>query len=125
MTDLGLLLGHGNSFATDINNAGHVVGTLQVGPERMSFVWRDNKMTVHRGGHGLRIVNAITDREQVVGAEGQQKFQAATMLSSAAPVVTKEGIDLVYLIALVIVLSLATVIVRKRYSGISLRHEMV
>jgi probable HAF family extracellular repeat protein len=53
MTDLGALIGYGDSFATAVNAAGHVVGSIRAGDERRSFVYRDGKMTVHPGGYGL------------------------------------------------------------------------
>jgi probable HAF family extracellular repeat protein len=121
MVDLGARMKWGDSFATDINNAGHVVGTVQVEQVRMTFVWRDNKLTIHSGGFGLRLVNAINDREQIIGAEGNSKFIAATMKSNAVAVVTHGGVDLVSLIAAVIVLAVAGVLIRKRHLGLSLR----
>lgn len=120
MVDIGAMVKWGDSFATDINNAGHVVGTIQVGPERMSFVWRDGKLAVHRGGYGLRLVNAINDREQVIGATGRSQFMAATMRSNAVPVVTHGGTDLMLLISLVVVLALVAMVIRQRYRGISI-----
>lgn len=120
MIDLGALIGKGDSYASDINNAGHVVGTVQLGEERMSFVWRDNKVTLHRGGHGLRLVNAINDRDLVIGATGQWLYTAATMPSDAAPVVATDGVDLFYWTVLLLVLAVVAVIILKRYRGISM-----
>jgi probable HAF family extracellular repeat protein len=120
MIDLGEQIGQGDSYATDINNSGHVVGTVQLGEERMSFVWRDNKVTLHRGGHGLRLVNAINDRDLVIGATGQALFTAATMPSNAAPVVATDGKELFYWIMLSLVLAVAAVLILRRYRGISM-----
>jgi probable HAF family extracellular repeat protein len=122
MLDLGALIGYGNSFATGINNDGHVVGTVMVGDERMSFVWRDNKMTVHRGGKGLNLTNAINEKGLVIGATFDQRYDAAVMRSSALPVITKGGTEFIFMIGLVLVLATAAVVYRKRYRGIVLNH---
>ncbi|MEO5935055.1 MAG: hypothetical protein ABIQ08_16085, partial [Duganella sp.] len=55
----GALIGYGNSFATAVNAAGHVVGSVRIGDERRAFVYRGGKMTVHPGGYGLYLVNSI------------------------------------------------------------------
>ncbi|MDM5180491.1 HAF repeat-containing protein [Massilia sp. DJPM01] len=120
MVDLGALIGNYNSFATDINNAGHVVGTVLVGTERMSFVWRDKKMTVHRGGHGLHLTNAINDREFVIGATYDHGMTAATMASNAAAVMTRGGSELLTLIAAVLTMAGLAVLYRLRSRGIEL-----
>ncbi|MES2126858.1 MAG: HAF repeat-containing protein [Pseudomonadota bacterium] len=122
MIDLGALIGRGDSYATGINNAGHVVGTLLIGDERLSFVWRDNKMTVHRGGKGLHLTNAINDEELVIGATYDRRMIAATMVSNAPPVRPRGGSEFLFMVALVLVLASATVIYRKRYRGIPLRN---
>jgi len=120
MTDLGALIGYGNSFATDINNAGHVVGSIRIGDERRAFVYRDGKMTVHPGGFGLYVVNAINDDELVIGAQytGKQ-FSAAVMKSSQPAVVTHGGQDLLSIIAAVLTIAATLVICRRRYRGIA------
>jgi probable HAF family extracellular repeat protein len=87
MIDLGAIIGYGSSYASDINNAGHVVGTVLVGDERSTFVWRDGKMSVHRGGRSLHLTNAINDAEQVIGATFFLRLNAATMPSDAPPAV--------------------------------------
>ncbi|NHZ63222.1 HAF repeat-containing protein [Massilia genomosp. 1] len=120
MVDLGALIGNYNSFATDINNAGHVVGTVLVGAERMSFVWRDNKMTVHRGGQGLHLTNAINDRELVIGATYDHGMTAATMASNAAAVITRGGSELLTLIAAVLTMAGLGVLYRLRSRGIEI-----
>ncbi|NHZ41717.1 HAF repeat-containing protein [Massilia aquatica] len=117
MVDLGALIGNYNSFATDINNAGHVVGTVLVGSERMSFVWRDNKMTLHRGGQGLHLTNSINDRELVIGATYDRSMSAATMASNAAPVVTRGGSELLTLIGAVLTMAGLGVLYRLRSRG--------
>jgi probable HAF family extracellular repeat protein len=118
MVDLGALIGFGNSFATGINNDGHVVGTVMAGGERMSFVWRDNKMTVHRGGKGLNLTNAINEKGLVIGATFDRRYDAAVMRSNARPVVTQGGSEFIFMIGLVLVLAAAAVVYRKRYRGI-------
>lgn len=105
MVDLGALIGNYNSFATDINNAGHVVGTVLVGTERMSFVWRDNKMTLHRGGQGLHLTNAINERGVVIGATYDRNLIAATTASNAVPVVARGGSELLTLIGAVLTMA--------------------
>ena len=118
MIDLGALIGQGDSFATGINNAGHVVGTVLVGQERMSFVWRDNKMTVHRGGVGLNRTNAINDKGMVIGATFDRRYDAAVMRSNAPPVIPQEHTKMFTMIGTVLALAAAAVIYRKRFRGI-------
>lgn len=120
MVDLGAKIGYGDSFANDINSAGHVVGTVLVNDERMSFVWRDNKMTVHRGGLGLHLTNSINDKGLVVGATYDKRMDAATMRSSALPVIPHPGNDMIFAIGLILAATGAMVVYRKRYRGISL-----
>jgi probable HAF family extracellular repeat protein len=120
MIDLGALIGRGSSFATDINNAGHVVGTALIGDERMSWVWRNNTMTVHRGGKGLHLTHSINDREQVIGAIWDRRYRAATMWSNAAPVVGDSLWKIPFLLILAMTLAGLAVFFRKRYQGIAL-----
>jgi probable HAF family extracellular repeat protein len=118
MIDLGAKIGFGDSFATGINSAGHVVGTVMLDEERMSFVWRDNKMLLHHGTRSLYVMNAINDAEQVIGATYSLGLHAATMNSSAAPITDHGGKDLLGMIAMVLTLAAAVVIYRRRYRGI-------
>lgn len=118
MLDLGPMIGPGDSFAADINRAGHVVGTVERGDERLSFVWRDNKMTLHHSGKGLYLTNAINNAEQVIGATYDHGLTAAIMPSSAAPFVDRGGSNLLSLILSVMALAGAAIIYRKRYRGI-------
>lgn len=121
MTDLGALIGYGDSFATAVNEAGHVVGSIRAGDERRSFVYRDGKMTVHPGGYGLYLVNAINNQELVIGAKyAGKKFTASTMISSQPAVVTHGGQDLLAMIAVVLIATAGVVIYRRRYRGITL-----
>lgn len=122
MVDLGALIGYGDSFATAVNQAGHVVGSIRVGDERRSFVYRDGKMTVHRGGYGLYLVNAINNQELVIGARSVgNKFNAATMISSQPAVVTHGGQDLLGMMAVVLLAASGVVMYRRRYRGITLQ----
>lgn len=105
MTDLGAVIGAGSSFATDINNAGHVVGTILRGDERQSFVWRDGKLTIHRGGKGLHLTNAINDSDLVIGATFDRKLDAATMPSKARALVARGGFELLTLIFAVLLMA--------------------
>ncbi|QYF92324.1 HAF repeat-containing protein [Massilia sp. PAMC28688] len=109
MTDLGAVIGPGASFATDINNAGHVVGTVLRGDERQSFVWRDGRLTVHRGGKGLHLTHSINDSEVVVGATFDRKLDAATMPSKARALVVSGGYELLTLIFSVVLTAAAAV----------------
>jgi probable HAF family extracellular repeat protein len=109
MTDLGAVIGEGASFATDINNAGHVVGTLLRGDERQSFVWRDGKLTIHRGGKGLHLTNSINDNEVVAGATFDRKLDAATMPAKARALVARGGYELLTLIFSVVFIAAAAV----------------
>lgn len=120
MVDLGALVGYGASFATDINNAGHVVGTVLIRDERRSFVWRDGKMTVHRGGKGLHLTNSINEAEQVVGATYDRKLFAATMASSAVPVTDHGGSKFVLIISIALGAAALLVVYRRRFHGIAL-----
>jgi len=121
MKDLGALIGYGDSFATAINDAGHVVGSIRIGEERRSFVYRDGKMTIHPGGHGLYLVNAINNQELVIGARStSNKFYASTMISSQPAAVTHGGQDLLSLMAVVLVLAAGVVVYKRRYRGIAL-----
>ena len=121
MVDLGALIGFGSSFATDINSAGHVVGTVLRGEERLSFVWRDNTMTVHRGGHGLHLTHTITDKEIVVGATYSKRLDAATMSAAAPAVVARGGSELLALVAAMLVAALAGVAYSLRFGYLSRR----
>lgn len=122
MVDLGAVIGYGSSYATGINSAGHVVGTVLIGDERQSFVWRDGKMSVHRGGHSLYLTNAINDGEQVIGATYSRRMDAATMSSTAVPVAARELKQfLLPMIGLVIALAGAAVVHRRRYHGLVLK----
>ncbi len=121
MVDLGARIGQGDSFATGINSAGHVVGTVNVGESRLSFVWRDNHMTLHHGGtKGLYLTNSINDGEQVIGATYDRGLNAATMASSSLPFVDHGGSKLFDLIVLVLLLAGVAVIYHRRYRGILL-----
>ncbi|TDK65582.1 DUF3466 family protein [Sapientia aquatica] len=120
MIDLGAKIGRGESFATGINNAGHVVGTLRVGDDQMSFVWRNNKMTLHHSGKGLFITNAINDSEQVIGATYDHGLNAATMPSNMPPFVDQGYSKFIGQILMVIAVAGAGVIYRRRYKGILL-----
>lgn len=124
MVDLGALIGYGNSFATAVNAAGHVVGSVRIGEERRAFVYRDGKMTVHPGGHGLYLVNSINAEELVIGAKySAKRFEAATMRSSQPAVTTHGGRDLLTVGAVVITAAFGIVLYRRRYRGIALRAE--
>jgi probable HAF family extracellular repeat protein len=121
MIDLGALIGYGNSYATGINAAGHVVGTILLGEERRSFVYRDGKMLVHQAGKGLYLTNAINDKELVIGATYfSKRYAAATMNSNMTPVVPKGSQEFMFMMALVITAALGMVIYRRRYRGIKL-----
>ena len=109
MTDLGAVIGSGSSFATDINNAGHVVGTIVRADERQSFVWRDGKLTIHRGGKGLHLTNGISDREVVVGATFDRRLDAATMPAQAKALVARGGSELLTMVLSIIAIAAACV----------------
>ena len=77
-------------------------------------------MTVHPGGFGLYVVNAINDNELVIGAQytGKQ-FSAAVMKSSQPAVVTHGGQDMLSIIAAVMVVAATLVVCRRRYRGMA------
>lgn len=113
MVDLGKLIGFGSSFATDINNNGHVVGTILLPEERLSFVYRDGKMTLHRGGRGLHLTNSINDGELMIGATYDLRMNAATMPSNALPAVAKSWSKLLIYMGLVFILATSGVAYRQ------------
>ncbi len=121
MVDLGAKIGYGNSFATGINSAGHVVGTVLTDNERRTFVWRDGKMTVHRGGNGLHLTNSINDNGQIAGATFSRHMIAATMPSNAVLEMTKTvGTKLGPLALISLLLAGAAIVWRRRYRGLVL-----
>ena len=122
MTDLGAVIGYGDSFATAVNNAGHVVGTILLASrERRAFVYRDGKMTVHPGGFGLYLVNAINGQEQVIGARFDgTRLEAGTMHSAKPAAVTHGASDLLTAIFLILTTAGGVVVYRRRYRGIAL-----
>ena len=87
MLDLGAMIGQGDSYATAVNAAGHVVGSVSIkGFEPMTFVYKEGVMTVRRRDDGLYLTNKITDAGLVVGAiYTGHKFQAFAVPSQAAP----------------------------------------
>ena len=87
MLDLGAMIGQGDSYATAVNAAGHVVGSVSInGYEPMTFVYKQDVMTVRRRDDGLYLTNKITDAGLVVGAVYTgHKFQAFAVPSQAAP----------------------------------------
>jgi uncharacterized membrane protein len=127
MFDLGALIGRGNSFATGINSAGHVVGNVLIGDTHMSFIWRDNKMILHRSGDGLFLTNSINDSGQVIGATYkpvngaafEHAIDAATIISSAEPTADHGDTKLAsgFLIMMLVIVA-AVIIIRKRYRGV-------
>ncbi|MFL6657341.1 MAG: HAF repeat-containing protein [Massilia sp.] len=121
MVDLGALIGYGSSFATGINSKGHVVGTVLMPEERMSFVWRDGIMTVHRGGKGLHLTNAINEAEQVIGATFDLRMNAATMPSNAIPSIARSGNKLFLFMGVVFALAALGVAYRQHFKAATLR----
>ena len=89
--------------------------------ERLSFVWRDGKMTVHRGGKGLHLTNSINDREQVIGATYDRKLTAATMISDMKPVITRGGSELLTLIFCVVIIALSAALYHQRRRAVEQR----
>ncbi|MNT30661.1 hypothetical protein D3C72_1664670 [compost metagenome] len=87
MLDLGAMIGQGDSYATAVNAAGHVVGSVSInGYEPMTFVYKQGVMTVRRRDDGLYLTNKITDAGLVVGAVYTgHKFQAFAVPSQASP----------------------------------------
>ena len=113
--------GRGSSFATDINNAGTVVGTLLHGEERLSWVWRNGQMTIHRGGKGLHLTNSINDQALVIGATYDRRLIAATMSANAVPVPPPQGgAKFTQAALLVLVLAVIAVWFRRRYHPVHL-----
>lgn len=131
MKDLGALIGRGDSFATGINNAGHVVGTVKLdgerlGDRRLAFVWRDQKMNLHPSGKALYVTNAINNQGQVIGANYDRGFHAATMPSNMTPFVDRDGEKILSFNLLMPLLAGALVVFRKRLTGLVFsRHSSV
>ena len=113
MIDLGAMIGYGSSYASDINSSGHVVGTVLTRDEQRTFVWRDGKMTVHRGGKGLHLTNAINDAEIVIGATYDRRMDAATMVSTAVPIIAKKPFIVFIYLGVVLILAAAAVAYRQ------------
>ncbi len=124
MVDLGTLGGR-SSGAAAINDSGVVVGSSETADRKwhafMSFVYRNGKMTVHRGGKGLHLTNAINDNELVIGARLDRRLTAATMFSNAVPVPEpRGGTKFMITIVLIVLAAIAAVFYRRRFHGIVL-----
>ncbi|MFZ6755090.1 HAF repeat-containing protein [Undibacterium sp. Dicai25W] len=118
MIDLGEKIGYGDSFATGINKEGHVVGIVDLADIRYTFVWRDNKITMHPSGKSLYLTNAINNAGQVIGASYDHGLNAATMPSNAIPFVDLGGSKILGFNLLVVLMALLMAIYRKRLKGL-------
>jgi len=119
MIDLGAIIGHGDSFAADINNAGDVVGTVELsneryGDRRISFVWQNDRMSLHPSGKALYLTHAISDAGHVIGATYDRGLDAATMPSHAAPFVDHGGEKILSFFAFVLLIAGAAAIIASR-----------
>lgn len=84
MIDLGALIRDGDSYATGINAAGHVAGTIRFRDSApLTFVYKDGQMRIHRNRNGLYETARITDDGKVVGAHYTgHRYQAFSMPST-------------------------------------------
>jgi probable HAF family extracellular repeat protein len=84
MVDLGAMIREGQSYATGINAAGDVVGTIRFRDNApLTFVYKDGQMRIHPNRHGLYETSRITDDGKVVGAHYTgHRYQAFTVPST-------------------------------------------
>ncbi|MFZ6848572.1 HAF repeat-containing protein [Undibacterium sp. RuRC25W] len=124
MLDLGKKIGVGNSFATGINNDGQVAGIVDVEDMRYTFVWRNNKITMHPSGKSLYLTNAINEAGQVIGASYDHGLNAATMPSNAIPFVDLGGNKILGFNIFVIAMALLAAVYRKRLKGLFFQERL-
>jgi probable HAF family extracellular repeat protein len=85
--DIGAQLPKGvNSFATSINAAGHVAGSITAeGYQPRTFVYKAGKVSVHPREAGLYLTSKINDSGMVVGSRFTGKRLAAYAVDETAP----------------------------------------
>ncbi|GAB2845006.1 hypothetical protein GCM10027277_11290 [Pseudoduganella ginsengisoli] len=117
--DIGALLPKGvNSFATSINAAGHVAGTVtSEGFQPLTFVYKDGKLSVHPREAGLYLTNKINDSGLVVGSRFTGKRLAAYAVDETAPVKTTSLVDWAIRVGIAIGVVVTAWRIRRRTNG--------
>lgn len=117
--DIGALLPKGvNSFATSINAAGHVAGTVTAeGYQPLTFVYKDGKVAVHPRETGLYLTSKISDSGLVVGSKFTGQRLAAYAVSETAPQKKTSPWDWAIRIAIVAGVAYTAWCVRRRTTG--------
>lgn len=119
MIDLGAKIGHGtNTYATGINAAGHVVGSVTAqGFAPLTFVYREGRISVHPREAGLYLTNKINDSGLVVGAKFSGQRLQAFGVDEVAPVKETSPWDWAVRCVLLAAAAITLVKVHRRASG--------
>lgn len=117
--DIGALLPKGvNSFATGINAAGHVAGSVTAeGYQPLTFVYKDGKVTVHPREAGLYLTSKISDSGLVVGSKFTGQRLAAYAVDETAPEKKTSAWDWVIRAAIALGVVFTAWRVRRRTAG--------
>lgn len=117
--DIGALLPKGvNSFATSINAAGHVAGSVTAeGYQPLTFVYKDGKVAVHPRETGLYLTSKISDSGLVVGSKFTGQRLAAYAVNETAPQKKTSPWDWAIRIAIVAGVAYTAWRVRRRTTG--------
>ncbi|MRV74395.1 HAF repeat-containing protein [Duganella sp. FT92W] len=119
LVDIGALLPKGvNSFATGINAAGHVAGTVTAeGYQPLTFVYKDGKVSVHPREAGLYLTSKISDSGLVVGSKFTGQRLAAYAVDETAPVQKTSLLDWAIRLGIAAGVALTAWRVRRRTEG--------
>ena len=117
--DIGALLPKGvNSFATGINAAGHVAGTVTAeGFQPLTFVYKNGKLSVHPREAGLYLTSKISDSGLVVGSRFTGQRLAAYAVDETAPERKTSPIDWAIRIGIAAGVAFTVWRVRRRTEG--------
>jgi probable HAF family extracellular repeat protein len=117
--DIGALLPKGvNSFATSINAAGHVAGSVTAeGYQPLTFIYRDGKVSIHPREAGLYLTSKINDSGLVVGSRFTGKKLAAYAVNETAPDTGTRPLDWAIRLALLAGFVFTAWRVRRRTEG--------
>jgi probable HAF family extracellular repeat protein len=117
--DIGALLPKGvNSFATSINAAGHVAGSVTAeGFQPLTFVYKDGKVSVHPREAGLYLTSKINDSGLVVGSRFTGKRLAAYAVDETVPERKTSPVDLLIWTGIAAGAALTAWRVRRRTEG--------
>jgi probable HAF family extracellular repeat protein len=127
LVDIGALVGKGfNTYATSINSAGHVAGSVTAeGQQPLTFVYKDGKVTVHPRQAGLYLTSKINDSGLVVGSKFTGQKLAAYAVDETAPEQHTSPWDWAIRIGLVAGALLTAWRVRRRTAGPMFPSSMV